>query len=439
MSEEDPSRWADGGGPPGALELVRAIERTPPAPAMLRPATPRHVGARRMFSGTRLIGGAIATLAVVGGLALWFWPRPPRPVVVREPVAREVVATAPPAIAAHPEPIAPPPTVAAPIPRVGQSVPAAVRPDRAPDAEPLVIPSRPAFVTRPDALAGPPAVAPFDAELSASQVREVVQRNRPGLQRCYEVAARDTGATEPMRANIEVAVGGNGNVTRASVTAPSAPAQFATCVGSQVRRWRFPAGGTVAFPVVFAPDTAEQVPVYVPGTDGYLSINTFPVSRIFVDARDTGRYTPVARLSVRAGQHRVGFQTLDGAMTEITVEVRADQTTRLTRQLPIPTPVVESPFGAELSAAQLRTVVQRNRPGLQHCYEAAARETHSSEPMRANIDFAAGSDGVVTRANVTLGPGAPGQLADCIAEQVRGWRFPAAGEASFPIVFSPGG
>ena len=38
---------------------------------------------------------------------------------------------------------------------------------------------------------------------------------------------------------------------------------------------------------------------------------------------------------------------------------------------------------AELSAAQLRAVVQRNRAGLQHCYEMAARQTGSSETMRA--------------------------------------------------------
>ena len=95
--------------------------------------------------------------------------------------------------------------------------------------------------------------------------------------------------------------------------------------------------------------------------------------------------------------------------------------------------------GAELSAAQLRTVVQRNRPGLQHCYEMAARQTGSSEPMRANIDIAVGGSGVVTRTTVTGGPGAPPALMTCIEGQVRRWHFPAGGEAAFPIVFSPGG
>lgn len=90
------------------------------------------------------------------------------------------------------------------------------------------------------------------AELSAEQLRTVVQRNRPGLQHCYEMAARQTGSTDTMRANVEVAVGGSGVVTRVSVTG-SAPTQLTTCLESQVRRWHFPAGGEAAFPVVFSP------------------------------------------------------------------------------------------------------------------------------------------------------------------------------------------
>jgi len=92
---------------------------------------------------------------------------------------------------------------------------------------------------------------------------------------------------------------------------------------------------------------------------------------------------------------------------------------------------------AELSAAQLRTVVQRNRPGLQHCYESAARQTGSTESMRANIEVAVGGSGVVTRVSVT--GNAPAQLTTCLESQVRRWHFPAGGEAAFPVVFSPGG
>jgi hypothetical protein len=93
--------------------------------------------------------------------------------------------------------------------------------------------------------------------------------------------------------------------------------------------------------------------------------------------------------------------------------------------------------GAELSAEQLRTVVQRNRPGMQHCYEMAARQTGSTESMRANVEVAVGGSGVVTRVSVT--GNAPTQLTTCLESQVRRWHFPAGGEATFPVVFSPGG
>jgi len=97
---------------------------------------------------------------------------------------------------------------------------------------------------------GPAAPA---AELSAAQLRAVVLRNRPGLQHCYEMAARQTGSSETMRANVEIAVGGSGVVTRVSATGPTAPAQLTTCLEGAVRRWHFPAGGEAAFPVVFSP------------------------------------------------------------------------------------------------------------------------------------------------------------------------------------------
>lgn len=105
-------------------------------------------------------------------------------------------------------------------------------------------------LTQPNGGGGAPIQA---AELSADQLRAVVTRNRPGLQHCYEMAARQTGSAETMRANIEIAVGGSGVVTRVAVTGPNAPVQLTTCLEGQVRRWHFPAGGEATFPVVFSP------------------------------------------------------------------------------------------------------------------------------------------------------------------------------------------
>jgi hypothetical protein len=62
-------------------------------------------------------------------------------------------------------------------------------------------------------------------------------------------------------------------------------------------------------------------------------IQTLPWARVFVDGRDTGQNTPVRRMEVSAGQHRIGLRTSDGRMTEITVDVPVGETARIVRQL----------------------------------------------------------------------------------------------------------
>jgi hypothetical protein len=54
---------------------------------------------------------------------------------------------------------------------------------------------------------------------------------------------------------------------------------------------------------------------------------------VFIDGRDTGRNTPVRELRVPAGSHRIGLRTADGRMTELTVQVPANETVRIVRQL----------------------------------------------------------------------------------------------------------
>ncbi len=66
---------------------------------------------------------------------------------------------------------------------------------------------------------------------------------------------------------------------------------------------------------------------------GTLQIQTLPWARVFIDGRDTGRNTPVRELRVPAGSHRIGLRTADGRMTEITVQVPANETVRIVRQL----------------------------------------------------------------------------------------------------------
>lgn len=92
--------------------------------------------------------------------------------------------------------------------------------------------------------------------------------------------------------------------------------------------------------------------------------------------------------------------------------------------------------GAEMSAEQLRSVINRERPSVQHCYEVAARQTGSQETMRVNIHFVAAGGG---RAQTVEATGGPDILNRCIEAAVRRWRFPGAGEATLPFVFSPAG
>lgn len=66
---------------------------------------------------------------------------------------------------------------------------------------------------------------------------------------------------------------------------------------------------------------------------GTLQIQTLPWARVFIDGRDTGRNTPVRELRVPAGSHRIGLRTADGRMTELTVQVPANETVRIVRQL----------------------------------------------------------------------------------------------------------
>lgn len=100
----------------------------------------------------------------------------------------------------------------------------------------------------------------------------------------------------------------------------------------------------------------------------------------------------------------------------------------------------DQPKGDPLSADQLRTVITKNRPALQRCYEVAARGTQQSGAVRLDVEVTVGPSGVVLRA---IAEGRDlGNIKDCIQSAIKKWRFPQAGdttETSFPVVFQPGG
>ncbi len=95
--------------------------------------------------------------------------------------------------------------------------------------------------------------------------------------------------------------------------------------------------------------------------------------------------------------------------------------------------------GQTLNAQQLTSVVSRNRPGLQRCYETAIRGMGAPPAVRLDVDLTVGTSGMVThvraRGNDVSG------LVDCVQGAVRRWHFPNAGDStqtSFPVVFQPG-
>ena len=66
---------------------------------------------------------------------------------------------------------------------------------------------------------------------------------------------------------------------------------------------------------------------------GILMIQTLPWARVFIDGRDTKLNTPIPRLRVRPGKHRVGLRTPDGRMHTVVVDVAPGKTVRIIKQL----------------------------------------------------------------------------------------------------------
>ena len=67
--------------------------------------------------------------------------------------------------------------------------------------------------------------------------------------------------------------------------------------------------------------------VVAQGGRGRLVVNSLPWARVFVDGRDYG-LTPMMR-DVPAGRHTLRLVTQDGREMRRTVEVRADETSRV--------------------------------------------------------------------------------------------------------------
>ncbi len=315
MSEpdRDPVRWAEAPerAPPGALELVRSMERTPPLPPDLsRVVLPRA----RPPAWRRWVGPSLAAAVIVGGLVLWrFAPREDDVVVTVAPLEEPAAASPAPAPSESAGQAAPAPSESA-----GQAA-AEV------DEEALAAP------VGPVASAGAPAGRrPSRDEPASSAARGWLTVSSVPWARVF-LDGRDTGRNTPV------------------VALPLAPGshdlELRSGAGATLRRTIvIRAGETlrVAHRFEERPGAADDPPAVELAQTGYgtLMIQTIPWARVFVDGRDTGQSTPVRNLRVPAGRHTIGLRTADGVTHTVQVDVAADETTRIVRQLEPPRGIV---------------------------------------------------------------------------------------------------
>lgn len=181
---------------------------------------------------------------------------------------------------------------------------------------------------RPTAAPAPAPVGPR----SPADIRRVITANRASVQPCGQ------GVAETTRVSARIRIATDGSVE--SVQATGDP-NVGPCVERAVRGWRFGPGDTttVSFPFVFQPVQASgrsgssSRPSRGPPTPtGELVINTSPWARVFLDGRAVGN-TPVILRDVPAGRHHVRLRTADGRVTQMTVDVRAGERTRVVRRL----------------------------------------------------------------------------------------------------------
>lgn len=269
----DPHRWADGRSPKGGDALVRALEPAPP----LDEATRAQVRNQLLHATAVVVPPRMAwrapvigaTAVVLAGILLWRFQPTDEPAEVE----------------LRPE-------VAAAVDRVVEAPAAAVTPSR------VAITSEPSGATIyvDGEMRG---TAPLQLELLPGTY--TIEAELEG----YASARVTHSANRGERARVVLALAAEPRVAHASME-------------RHRERRRVREG-----------PAARNPPRE---TNSFLVINTNPWSRVYVDGRFIGN-TPIVRHRVRAGRHRVRFETEDGIEEEITISVDEGEVIRLIRQL----------------------------------------------------------------------------------------------------------
>ena len=197
----------------------------------------------------------------------------------------------------------------------------------------------------------PPVVADLIIDGRASgQLPPFVHMLSPGAHR---IELRADGY-KPFAATVQVAPGGapvelnakleverplqvEGVVlTQAPAAAPPAPPPRNLPSSRKLQRAAPPAPPVEPLVSPPPPQLAAATSV-VPPSIGYLVVQTKPATRLTIDGRDTGRWTPVPAanpIALPAGPHTLVFESADGRRHEEQVEIEAGKTARFVRALP---------------------------------------------------------------------------------------------------------
>jgi hypothetical protein len=274
MSEEDPVRWSEGGGPPGSADFVRSIARPPVCPPAIR-----HVNPTRPRLRTRMIGPGVAVLTVIGGLSLWVLQRPR---------------------------VEAPPLLGVPV--VATTLDAGVRADAA----------------LSDAAFADSSMRSSDASSEPDALRTLVRAHHREQVPALVSFSSDVPSDPLEEATICAREHDHACVIRVLEGRARNPRGFALLV--EARR---ALEGREAHARRPSPPAPSDDPL---GHWGSLFVESRPSSLVYLDGESTGRMTPL-RMDLPAGHYVVGLAGQDGVLHASGCDVVEDQVTRVVRDL----------------------------------------------------------------------------------------------------------
>ncbi len=247
----------------GEPSVVMPLPTAPPSPANGHSAAPSPVviitgpaPAHHGWLKWAALGGAVVIVLLLGTVGyLLFGRKPPTVVVAAAPAAVEkprpvddkpATATIDPPVAPAPAP--PTPAVAA---KADPKTPSVKHTSTAP--APSKAPKLSNNQSNLAALYGDtdksqvhdvpsvPKPEEHHAQVSETQIAEVVRKNKQSITLCYERVLKRDNQLKSARIDVDVRIGLSGGVTKVNVNGEYANAEIGTCISQAIKRWHFPA------------------------------------------------------------------------------------------------------------------------------------------------------------------------------------------------------